>query len=261
MTSPADPFIAALRANHDVLATLVKNLDHDALTGPSADTEWDISQVLSHLGSGAEITLNGLRSSLDPSIEAAPNPEIWDRWNAMSPEDRLTGFLAANEALVSAYEGLDDAIRNEIRVDMGFLPEPVGLEVPVQFRLNEAALHSWDVRWSLDPAATLTETEAALLIDQTVFMLGWIGHADALSSPVTLVVTTTGPDLSFGLSIADAVTVVDVPDDAAGTLTLPAEAWIRLATGRLTAPRTPPSVRLESAEVDLDDLRAVFPGY
>jgi hypothetical protein len=43
----------------------------------------------------------------------------------MSPAQRAEGFVAANEALVSRYEGLDAQTRKELTVDLGFLPGAV----------------------------------------------------------------------------------------------------------------------------------------
>ena len=64
MTSTADQPINALRTGHTTLAALVKELPPGGLTGPSGASEWTIAQVLSHLGSGAEIGLAGLQASI-----------------------------------------------------------------------------------------------------------------------------------------------------------------------------------------------------
>jgi hypothetical protein len=51
----AAEWTTALRRSHDRLRGLVEPLDADALHGRSYASEWSIAQVLSHLGSGAEI--------------------------------------------------------------------------------------------------------------------------------------------------------------------------------------------------------------
>src|SRR3954470_21277579 len=56
MNTLVDGTIAALRANHDVLAELVPTLSEEQLMSASGATEWTVAQALSHLGSGAEIT-------------------------------------------------------------------------------------------------------------------------------------------------------------------------------------------------------------
>src|SRR3982750_4859153 len=108
MTSLADRTIASLRATHDELAGLVRTLDDDQLTRPSGASEWTVAQVLSHLGSGAEISLAGFRAALDgaPAPEQDFNERVWDRWNAMSPREQADGFLEHDAVLVQTLEGL-----------------------------------------------------------------------------------------------------------------------------------------------------------
>src|SRR4051812_49137234 len=89
-----DRIIAALRAHHDRLAGIVASLPDDALTGESGASQWRLCDVLSHLGSGAEIRLRTLRAAAE-RVEppAADNQAIWDRWNAASPREQATGFV------------------------------------------------------------------------------------------------------------------------------------------------------------------------
>lgn len=54
--SDADAVIAALNTANGTLAELVSGFTDEDLARTSGAAEWDISQVLSHLGSGAEIT-------------------------------------------------------------------------------------------------------------------------------------------------------------------------------------------------------------
>ena len=58
--SETDNVIAALRREHDQLAALVSTFTEDDLRRPSGASDWDVSQVLSHLGSGAVINLGTL---------------------------------------------------------------------------------------------------------------------------------------------------------------------------------------------------------
>ena len=261
MTSSADAPIDALRSGHDELVVLVADLDTDDLTAPSAAREWDLSQVLSHLGSGAEIGLGTLRRALDPELVSEPNQEIWDRWNAMTPLERLTGFLSTDEALVEAYESLDEHTRQNLRIDLGFLPAPVDVATSVAFRLTELALHSWDIRSTFDPEATVAPEAVPHVIQPLSGLLGWVAKADAIDGEATVVVQTSDPEQSLALVITDAVALGDVPETPTTTLTLPTEAWLRLLSGRLTPDRTPDTVVLTSDELTLDDLRRVFPGY
>ena len=77
MTSTADQPISALRTGHTTLTALVQDLPPGGLTGPSGASEWTIAQVLSHLGSGAEIGLAGLQASI--AGEPAPGRRLQPR--------------------------------------------------------------------------------------------------------------------------------------------------------------------------------------
>ena len=55
MEASPDPWISALRHSHDRLRASVEPLGPDQLAQRSYPSEWTIAQVLSHLGSQAEI--------------------------------------------------------------------------------------------------------------------------------------------------------------------------------------------------------------
>jgi len=108
MTTLAARTIDALRAEHDVLSELVLTLTEEQLSGRSGASEWSVAQVLSHLGSGAEISLASLHAALGRA--KAPdddfNRAVWDRWDSMTPTEQRDGFLEHNRALVEAVEAL-----------------------------------------------------------------------------------------------------------------------------------------------------------
>ncbi|HEX6448251.1 MAG TPA: maleylpyruvate isomerase family mycothiol-dependent enzyme [Trebonia sp.] len=260
--SDAAAVIASLRSGHDILAGLVSGLSDEDLARPTGAAEWDVSQVLSHLGSGAEINQATLRAALDgkpnPGIDLARS--VWARWDAAGRRERAEGFLRENAALVALYESL--APREDLRIDMGFLPAPVDLATVGRFRLSEFTLHSWDVRVGFDPGATLAVDATALIAPVVGQMAGMVGKPEALSGrQAAIAVTTNGPDSAIALRLGETISVGgDVPAQPDGTLSLPAEAWVRLVTGRLGPAYTPAGVTATGA-ADLDVLRAVFPGF
>jgi uncharacterized protein (TIGR03083 family) len=269
MTSQADQVIAALRAGHEDLAAYVAKMDESDLTAPSGASEWDVSHVLSHLGSGAEITLATLERALDGggSPPDGFNQGVWDRWNAMGPAEHRDGFVAANERLVERYEGLDATTREQLRIDLGFLPAPVDVAAAGRMRLSEFTFHTWDVKVGADPAATLAPTAVPLLQDAIVPLLGWISKPAALGGrSARLTVELTDPQATVGLVLGDSVVLNDSvvlgdrPAEPDGVLRAPTEAWLRLITGRLAPAHTPPSVEV-TGPITLDDLRQVFPGF
>lgn len=264
MSNSADTVIAALRSGHDELAGVVRGYGEKELTGPSGAADWDVSQVLSHLGSGAEIHLAALDLSLEgrPNAGSDFNQAVWARWDAMAPADRAEGFLAANDKLLERYESLDADTRAGLRVDMGFLPAPVDVATAAGFRLSEYAYHSWDVRAGADPAAAVAPEAVPVLSRITPGMLGWIAKTDRLDGrTAALRIETTGPDAAYGLLVTpDKIALTDPPAEPDGVLRLPAEAWLRLLVGRLSPAYTPDSVETSGA-ADLALLREVFRGF
>lgn len=262
--SDADQVIAVLHAGADELVPVVQALTPEQLTGPSAATEWTVAQVLSHLGSGAQITQGVLEAMLagrpNPGFEA--NQPIWDRWNAMSAQEQRSGFLAANAELLARYDAVDPATRESLLVDLGFLPQPVPLATAATFRLNEFALHSWDVRVALDPGAVVHPDAVPLLLGQVAFMIGRLARPAALDGrTVTALVSLTDTGQQLGLTLGEGASGIgEPPADPQATLALTSEAWLRLVTGRLAPQYTPEGVTV-TGDLDLDLLRQVFPGY
>jgi uncharacterized protein (TIGR03083 family) len=262
--SNADTVIATLRTGHDSLAAFASGLSDDDLAGPSGAAEWDISGVLSHLGSGAEIGLAVLEAALtgQPNPGGDFNQSVWDRWNAMTRRERADGFLRANETLTARYESLDPRTREDLRIDFGFLPAPVDVVTAARMRLNELALHSWDVRVGFDEHATVAPEATAVLLNAAPETLAWTSRPEVLNGDkAVLRVTTTEPASVFALHLATPVSVeLTAPESPDGEITLPAESWLRLVAGRL-APRHTPAGVTTSGGADLDKLRQLFPGY
>jgi uncharacterized protein (TIGR03083 family) len=265
MTSLADRTIDADDGTYQRLSSLVTTLTDEQLTQPSGASEWTVAQVLSHLGSGAEITLDTLRTA-QAGVERPgdANQAVWDRYDAMSPREQADGYLQAARELDRALAELDPAQRDDLRVPMAFLPEPADVDLFTGMRLNEAVLHAWDVEVAFDPAATIPDDVAAVLVEQYLgplsFLLGFTAKPDRLSSrPVTLTVRTTGPDRTLGLSLGDRAQLSEDPGESDGELQLPAEALPRLLSGRLRA-SDDARIRVDGP-VSLADLRQVFPGF
>ena len=253
----ADRTIAELRANHDRLAGVVAGLTEDQLTGPSGASDWTIADVLSHLGSGAEIGRFPVLVATGTEIDPPSNQEVWDRWNALAPADQASGFVEADELLVATYEGLSAEQRETLRIDLGFLPEPVPVATSLGMRLNEQGLHAWDVEAGLDPAAALSEETAALLAQHFTetmqFLLGFVGKPGDLG-PTRVALG------DYSIVIEDGVRLEAGTAESTAELHAPLEAGIRLVAGRLAPTYTPEGVAV-TGNVTLDDLRTVFPGY
>jgi uncharacterized protein (TIGR03083 family) len=248
--------VRAVRASHDRLAGLVAGLGGDQLRAQSYDTDWSVADVLSHLGSGAEIFSLYIEAGVaggDPPGFEDFKP-VWDAWNARSPEEQATRSVSANEALVTRIESLTPEQRAAFQVTM-FGRMPVDLAGALGLRLSEHAVHAWDVAVALDPSARVAPDAVELLIDRIPLMAGFTGKP--APAPVTVAVTTTAPVRAFTLDTGGVTLAPAGADDAsAAALALPAEAFLRLVYGRIG---DEPEVR--ASGVTVTELKSVFPGF
>jgi uncharacterized protein (TIGR03083 family) len=260
-TDPLETVLAALGNSHARLAAIVGPLTAEEVAGPSYDDDWSIAQVLSHLGSGAEIF--GLILEAGRRGEDAPGmeqfQEVWARWNAKSPAEQARDGVAADAAFLSSLGALDPAERERWR--LSFFGDERGLSDVAQMRLSEHAVHTWDVAVALDSKAALAGDAVELILDTLP------GFAPRIGKPagetLSVHVTTYDPDRHFRLDVGpDSVSLSPaapgpLPPGSA-VLRLPAEAFVRLVVGRLKDDDTPGA---ETENVDLAALRRVFPGF
>jgi uncharacterized protein (TIGR03083 family) len=248
--------IAALRSAHDRLQAVVEPLTPEQIRGRGYPSEWTIAQVLSHIGSGAEINaliLDAGLSGSEPPVQA-DFVAIWDRWNAKGPDEQAADALKYNRVLVEKIEALDADQR--ATATFTIWSGPVSLSDFAGSRLSEAAVHLWDVEVVVDPTATVTPEAVGIIADGVSRLIGFA----AKPGPAGRIhVTTTDPDREFALTLGEKVALEPWDGgESTGTLAIPAEAFMRLAYGRLDPDHTPP---VTATGIDLDTLRAVFPGF
>jgi uncharacterized protein (TIGR03083 family) len=251
------PWIAALRSSHNRLSGLVEPLVPDRVDTPSMATEWSIAQVLSHLGSQAEIFTAFFVAAIEGTELPGPDsfPPIWDAWNGRAATDQVSDSLAANAAFVDFVASLADGQLGALRFLMFGMD--LGAVDVLQMRLSEHAVHTWDVAGALDPRATVSADAVELLLDTLPDMAKRVGKPQ--DPPFQIRVVTSDPVRDLSLSAGDPVEIgKDENTKPADVLRIPAEALVRLVYGRLDDKHTPP-VELEG-DLTLDRLRSVFVG-
>jgi uncharacterized protein (TIGR03083 family) len=261
----SDPrtLIATLRESHERLAGLAEPMTPEQVRAQSYCRDWTNAQVLSHLGSGAEIallTLPGALGESEPAGREVFGP-VWDKWNAKSPDQQAADAVVSDEKHIQTLEALTD--QQLAAIDMDFFGmmrlDAAGL---VRMRLSEHAMHTWDLAVMQDPTATVQADAVELLIDNVPQLLA--RRAKPLPEPFAARITTTNPDRDYLLTSGESVKMENWPGDAGGDadiphVRMPTEALLRLAYGRLDPEHTPSSV---SGDADtLDKLRALFPGF
>jgi len=247
--------VSAVRASHDRLSAIVAGLDADGLRKQSYAKEWTIADVLSHLGSGAEIFSlaieAGVTGAEPPTIDAFQ--PIWDTWNARTPEEQAAQCIAANEALVSRVESLTEAEREAFTVVM-FGRMTMNLAGVLGMRLSEHAVHTWDIAVAVDPAARIAPEAVGLIAVRLPMMTGFMGKKQ--DEPSVVAISTTDPAVTFTLDTGG-VTLSPGSTGATASLALPAESFVRLVYGRLDD-----AADIASADgITVPELQVVFPGF
>lgn len=246
--------LEVLRTSVARLRGTVEGLDPGQLAAPAYPAEWTIADVLSHLGSGAVI----LQRRFDDAVAGRETPSdfaqpVWDEWNAKSTQAKAADSLAADKAFLGRLGSLADDKRARFEFAMG--PMTFDFAGFIGLRLNEHALHTWDIEVTLDSGAAVAPDSARVVIDNLQMITRFTGKPTGTEH--TVAVRTSEPRRDFVIVIgADAVLLepaepVDEPD-----LLIPAEAFIRLVYGRLDPEHTPTT----RGPADLDELRNVFPG-
>ena len=111
---------------------------------------------------------------------------------------------------------------------------------------------------SIDPGATVAQDAILPVMEQVTQLFQFVAKPAGDSFRVRL--RTTAPDGDYLLDVGESVTLSEWAEGpgADGEIRLPAEALLRLFYGRLDPEHTP---AISAEGIDLDRLRAVFPGF
>jgi uncharacterized protein (TIGR03083 family) len=250
----AEAHLEALRSSVDRLRELAATFSDAELKVGAYPTDWSVADVLSHFGSGAVVLQRLLEDALaDRTTPDDFAPGVWDTWNAKTPTAQRDDGLAADAALLARLEATTPEERSAFTTSMG--PITLGFTELVAMRLNEHALHTWDIDVVRDPAAAIPPQVAELVVDNLELVTRFT--AKPTGDTTTVTVATRQPQRGFIIELTpDAVTLTSGSAIADADLELSAEAFARLVFGRLDSAHTPPDTSGQS----LDLLRAVFPG-
>jgi uncharacterized protein (TIGR03083 family) len=252
-------WLAALNTTSERLLKTVQDLSDDALARQSFADEWSIAQVLSHLGSGAEICTMLVRRGIDGDATAPTADDarpVWQRWDAMSASAQRDAWSEADRRHRELLSSLD--ARQLESVEVPYFAGLLSVPTYLGYRLSEQAVHAWDIEVALDSTATITAPEIDLLWNRLDLVATRFRNADVLErlAPRRIAVELPGRtltlDLDTELHLRDGA-----PADPAATVASPAEPLLRLVYGR----NRPEDGLTVTGDVTLDDLRRLFPGF
>jgi uncharacterized protein (TIGR03083 family) len=243
----------ALSTSAARLRAIGEGLDDGSRATSAYPSEWTVADVFSHLGSAGTILSHLFDDGLvGADAPADRNSAIWSEWNAMPPSAQVARSLEVDAGLLERFVSLDDDRRANYHLSLG--PLELDFEGLVGIRLNEHAVHTWDIEVALDPSATIPAAIVAPVVDNLGMVTRFSAKPDG--EPRSVHVRTSNPTRDLVIEVGPAACSLAPGGAEASDLELPAEAFVRLVYGRLDADHTPPGV---AGEV-LDGLRRVFRG-
>lgn len=250
-------WLIALQTASDDLNSLVDGLSGDDLTRPSLAGDWTVAQVLSHLGSGAEICTELVHRGLAGDDHGPQRDEllpIWERWNVLSPAECREQWKRADRAHLDLLASISIEQENSLRVP--YFAGPMDLTTYLGYRLSEHALHGWDVAAAYDPTATVGQLD---LVWERIDMIASRFHDSTTRERLTPRQVSLSHDGRHDrLDIGEEIHLGSETDLAAPTtMTATTDVLTRLIYGRLRAKDridiTGPTTR--------EDLTQLFRGF
>lgn len=246
--------LSALELSVNHLRSLIEGLSESEYVASAYPTEWTVADVMNHIGSAAIILKRGSDDSLG-GRETPPqfNQSVWDVWNAKTPHAQVTDSLDADQAFLTRLLELTTEERADYTLNLG--PMTFDFDHTVRLRLAEHVVHTWDIEEAFNTQATLQSEAVPYMIDNLQLLVRY--SAKPTEHEHTLHIRTTDPQREFALDQSgDGVTLNEVEGVELFDVELPAEAFLRLAYGRLDEMHTPNGIDT----THLEELRRVFPG-
>ena len=214
---------------------------------PSACAEWQVRDVVSHLLGGAERQAESMArgragDSNPPSGFVPPEPAVLSANNAQRDIDRrdeLAGGIL--EAFDASYALLHNEFDEFVEGSWDTLcwhmrRGAMSAASYVELRIQELAIHDWDIRSAFEPGAGLDPACVPILLDMSP---RWLGMCFRPSTPLPKPVTY-GFDLGsehYRMTVTGDTFQMDPGDAPSADLLLSAtgEQYLLFTYGRLTA--------------------------
>ena len=171
--------ISLVEAESRRLEEYLGSLTDNAWDQPSKCDLWTVADVLAHLTWAANYFIraisNGRKGDVSP-------PEGWPEQGTLAQED-VNGFIG--DKAIEARQALGDGLAQEFQARNHLLQELISslsadeLDLPcygpiasrtiqsfITGRVQELAIHGWDIQASLEPAAHLPSTSVPIVLER-----------------------------------------------------------------------------------------------
>ncbi len=169
--------IELLRSESTRLGDFLAGLDAEGWARQSACTEWTVADAAAHLSQGSDgsaLALSRARSG-DPSPpEGQRLLDAGERASELTAERAIAfrGDKAAADLLQAFTAGADRLVQTALGLTAEDWEKPsfhrrglIPVHENVTRRIQETAIHGWDIRSAFDPASELSEEAAGLIIN------------------------------------------------------------------------------------------------
>jgi uncharacterized protein (TIGR03083 family) len=258
--NPYPEIKAAEARGFERLNGYLRQLDAGGWIEQSYCSDWQVYQVVSHIGSGSRIGQRRLEAWIHgvAPMTREDQQAVWGLFDSLRPDQMLGEYLkAAGEYLMAERSVADEAGLTEVEGFRGRQP----LYVYQLARLWELTSHSWDVYVARDRHARFPDDAVALLVPRMHMLNLPIDKQRAQELASTGVqFTLSGSGHSYTLDVSGERPRLQPGGDGAGLVVeAPDEEMCRFLSGRHFVPGSRTELRAASgSSEDLAKLRRAF---
>ena len=252
--------VRLIRDQSQRLVEYLVALSPEALSQSSACADWTVADVVGHLtwaGEGfADAISRGIQGDLSPRPpEGFPTEGSGVSRTEYIAQSGIAHRKKLGDGLILAFNASSDRLNQvlaslrpeDFQKSCNFMTNERPVEALVTTRVQELAIHDWDIRANLDPAPHLYPESLPVLLERVPTFVAWAFRpAASLAAPLRYRFQLTGT-IAGGRDVVvegDRVRVEPAPEASAeasaeapieGTLRAEAETFVLLMCGRLSA--------------------------
>ncbi|MYC30440.1 MAG: maleylpyruvate isomerase family mycothiol-dependent enzyme [Chloroflexi bacterium] len=164
--------IALLRSESDALAEFLAGLEDEGWARQSACDAWTVADAAAHIAQGSQGSSNAITRAQNDNPAPPEGQRLLDAGDRASEPtaERAIAFSTGKQAseLLQAYrEGADLLVQTAEGLRPGDWEKPsfhrrgiIPIHENVTRRIQEIAIHGWDIRSAFDPASEISEAGA-----------------------------------------------------------------------------------------------------
>ena len=222
-----------------------------ALSQPSACEEWTVADVVGHLTWAAEGFANAIARGIKGDLSPRPPEGFPTEGSPVSRAEYICQSAIGHrkklgDGLISTFNAGSDRLNQllaslspeDLQKNCNFLNNERPVEVMLTTRVQELAIHDWDIRANLDSAPHLYPESLPILLERAPTFVAWAFRPGSrLSAPLRYRFKLTGAFTSeHDVVVEGDQARVEAAEEAPinGAFRAEAETFVLLLCGRLS---------------------------